>query len=57
MSTLAPVYVALPYGAASLDQRRASLSAGIYASRNPQQICRDAINVGERDQTADSTTS
>ena len=57
VSTSAPVYVAFPYGAASLDQRRASLSANIYACRNPQEVCVAAFDVAERDQTADSTTS
>ena len=49
VSTLAPVSVTFPHGSADLDQMRASLSAGLYASKNPQQTCNDveAIESGD----------
>jgi hypothetical protein len=35
VSTSAPLSVSFPHGSADIDQMRASLSAGIYACRNP----------------------
>lgn len=49
VSTSAPVSVAFPHGSAGLDERRASLSAGLYASRNPQPGCDDLLEVAESD--------
>jgi len=57
VSALAPVSVAFPHGSGDLDQRRASLSASIYASRNPQQTCEDVTEVAECDEALAPTAS
>lgn len=57
VSTLAPISVAFPHGSGNLDQRLASLSASIYASRNPQQTCDDALDVAEADEITAPTAS
>lgn len=49
VSKSAPLSVAFPYGSANLDQVRASLSASIYASRNPHPVWDDILEVAKRD--------
>jgi len=49
VSMSAPLLVTFAHGSGDLDQIRASLSAGIYASRNPQQGCNDLPEVAEND--------
>lgn len=57
VSALAPVSVAFPHGSGDLDQRRASLSASLYACRNPQQACDDAFAVDAPEEITTPTAS
>lgn len=57
VSALAPVSMVFPHGSGDLDQRRASLSASLYASRNPQQTCADALDVDAAEEIIAPTAS
>ena len=57
VSTLAPVSVSFAHGSADLDERRASLSASLYACLNPQQTRDDAHEIAECDDVAAPTAS
>ncbi|MFC5512815.1 hypothetical protein ACFPOU_17060 [Massilia jejuensis] len=57
VSTLAPLSVTFPLRSADLDHRRASLSAGLYACRHPQQTRDDVEDAAENDNVFTPTAS
>lgn len=56
VSTAAPVSVTFRHGAAGLEHMRASLTASIYACRNPQQLL-DAEEAVEADEIESPSVS
>lgn len=57
VSTLAPLSVSFPHGSTDIDQMRASLSAGIYACRNPHLALSEMERVTESDHIPALSTS